>query len=301
MSSPTTQSLRKLWRGRSESDSVLATDMEGAKVEGVLHLVFRERRGATYLAEQFVRAPLGIIRPFSLEDGGVLLQLAHVAPGVMGGDVYRLDVTVERGARVVLMATSATKLHRMLPGASAVQDVKLTVKAGGALEYYPGLTIPFPQAEFVQTLDVALAPGAKFGMLELWAMGRVERGEYLAFRRMSSRTRVFLDDQSCYLDALELRHDQAHPAGWGILEGHRYVASGYWCWDTASADQDTTGPDVLLISGVPACGHLYVRGLARDGLALREALHALLCRRRAAWGLAPLAFERYTGIFGPGA
>jgi len=54
-------------------------------------------------------------------------------------------------------------------------------------------------------------------------------------------------------------------------------------------------------SGVPACGHLYVRGLARDGLALREALHALLCRRRAAWGLAPLAFERYAGIFGPGA
>jgi urease accessory protein len=270
-------------------------------VEGVLRLLFRERRGTTYLAEQYVRAPFRIVRPFTLEDGSALLQVTHVAPGIMGGDAYRLDVTVEGGARVILLGTSATKLHRMLAGAFARQDVTLTVMPGGALEYYPGLMIPLPQAEFAQTLDVVLAPGAKFGMLEVWAMGRVERGEYLAFRRLSSRTRVLLETQPCYLDALELHPGLAHPAGWGVLEGHRYVASGYWHWADPLQDRDIVRPDVLLVSGVPSCGHLYVRGLARDGLALRTALHVFLGRHRTAWGLVSVPFERYTGILGAGA
>lgn len=272
---------------------------DAPEVRGALRLVFRERNGRTFLAEQFVRAPFGIIRPFHLEDGSVLLQLTHVAPGIMGGDAYRLDVVVERGARVVLTTVSATKVHRMLPGIGASQEGRFTVAAGGALEYYPGLTIPFPQAEFTQTLDVRLAPGAKFGILELWAMGRIGREEYLAFRRLRSRTRVFVDTRPCYLDALELQPDRSQLADWGVLEGHRYVASGYWYWDDAVEDRDITRPELLLVSGVPACGHLYMRGLALDGVALRAALLSFLRRHRAAWGLAPLPFERYTGLFEP--
>lgn len=274
-----------------------------SEVQGVLRLVFRARGGATYLAEQFVRAPFRIVRPFALDDGSGLLQLTHVAPGMIGGDAYRLDVIVEPGARVVLIGAAATKVHRMpVPGA-AVQTVTCTVMAGGALEYYPGLVIPFPDSEFVQTVDVTLAPEARFGMLELWAMGRIERGEYLAFRRLSSRARVVLDGRPCYLDALELRPDRSHPAGWGVLEGHRYVATGYWLWDAAGdaaePAADIARPDLLLVSGVPAAGRLYVRGLARDGLALGAALSAFLSRQRAVWGLSPIAFERYSGLFDP--
>jgi urease accessory protein len=267
-------------------------------VQGALHLVFRARRGATYLAEQFVQAPFRIVRPFALEDGSALLQLTHVAPGMMGGDAYRLDVTVEPGARVILIGASATKVHRMPVGTAASHTVRCTVMAGGALEYYPGLVIPFPDSEFVQTVDVTLAADARFGMLELWAMGRIERGEYLAFRRLSSRARVALGDRPCYLDAIEFSPDRAHLAGWGMLDGYRYVTSGYWRWEAAPTE-DIVGPDVVLVSGVPAAGHLYARGLARDGVALCAALSTFLSRQRAAWGLSPIPFERYSGLFDP--
>lgn len=269
----------------------------GSKGRGALRLVFRTRGGVTYLADQFVRAPFRIVRPFPLEDGSILLQLTHVAPGMFAGDVYRLDVVVESGARVVLVGASATKVHRMVSSGVAEQTVACTVMAGGALEYYPGLVIPFPGSAFVQAVDVTLSPGARFGMLELWAMGRIERGEYLAFRRLCSRARVVLDHRPCYLDALELRADRSHPAGWGVLEGHRYVATGYWHWDgvaSGGSEADIEGPGLLLVSGAPSPGSLYVRGLARDGLALGAALSAFLRRQRAAWGLAPILFDRYT-------
>jgi hypothetical protein len=83
-----------------------------------------------------------------------------------------------------------------------------------------------------------------------------------------------------------------------MLDGYRYVTSGYWRWEAATA-QDIVGPDVVLVSGVPAVGHLYARGLARDGVALCAALSGFLGRQRAAWGLSPIAFERYSGLFDP--
>jgi len=266
------------------------------RVNALLRLVFRARDGRTYLAEQHAQAPLGIIRPFPLADGSALLQIIHVAPGIMGGDEYRLDVRVEAGARVILTGTSATKLHPARPAACATQRAHFTVMDGGALEYYPGLTIPFADAEFAQTLDVVLAPGAKFGFLEQWAMGRTERGECLAFRRLSSRTSIVRGGVPCYCDALELRPPEASPAGWGMLEGRRYLASGYWYWDAAPAQRDVVEPDLLVVSGVPPHGHRYLRCLAQDGAAMRGALRDFLTTQRAAWGLAPLPFERYTAL-----
>lgn len=265
-------------------------------VDARLRLVFRARGGTTYLAEQHAQAPLGIVRPFPRADGGVFLQIVHVAPGLMGGDEYRLDVTVEAGARVILTGTSAMKVHRARPGVRAAQHARFTVMDGGALEYYPGLTIPFADAEFVQTLDVVLVPGAKFGLLEQWAMGRIGRGECLAFRRLSSRTRIVMGGVPCYCDALELCPSEASPAGWGILEGRRYVASGYWCWEAAPDQPDVVRPEMLLVSGVPPHGHRYLRCLAHDGAAMRGALRDFLTTQRTAWGLAPLPFERYSAL-----
>jgi hypothetical protein len=81
------------------------------------------------------------------------------------------------------------------------------------------------------------------------------------------------------------------------------VATGYWHWaaagDAAAPAADIERPDLLLVSGVPSAGDLYVRGLARDGLALGAALSTFLRRQRAAWGLSPIPFERYSGLFDP--
>lgn len=288
------------------------------RVEAFLRLVFRARGDRTYLAEQHARAPLAIIRPFSQTDGSALLQIVHVAPGLMGGDEYRLDVTVESGAQVILTGTSAMKLYPARPAvggeapgdpvsdrtggpalrrtAGAFQHATFTVMDGGALEYYPGLTIPFAGAEFTQTVDVTLAPSAKFGMLEQWAMGRIERGEYLAFRRLSGRTRIIRGGAPCYYDALEFRPGDVSLAGWGMLEGHRYLASGYWYWDAAEPQRDLVEPGLLLVSGVPPHGHRYLRCLAQDGTAMRRALRDFLAAQRTAWRLAPLPFERYTAL-----
>lgn len=242
--------------------------------EAHLKLVFRTRQGCTYLASHSACNPLKIVRPFALPDGGALAQLLLNAPGMFAGDHYRIEILVERDAHVLLMSPSATKLHHMPNGGRATQSVQIRVESGACLRYFPALNIPFPEAELRQSIEVELAAESRFGMVEAWAMGRVERGEHLRFRRLSSRTSVNAAGQPAYRDALELAPDTARPAGWGLLEGRRYAVSGYWHGPRIAAPEDFAGRDLqslAVFGSIEPAGH-YFRGLFRDSLEMQGAI-----------------------------
>lgn len=260
---------------------------EAATRTSRLKLTFVCRDGKTVLERQHASYPLKVLRPFELGDGRALLQLLNVGPGLLAGDTYELDITVRGGAKVVLVNQSATKVHTMPPGTSARQTLHVTVEAGGELESYPGLVIPFVGSDAAFTTIVALEEGSRFVSLESWAMGRVGRGELFAFRRLSSRFRVTLAGKLVYADALELA-----PEGlplMGVTDGFPYLASGFWQWDTPWTVLEEAFPLVMGSCG-PERG--YLRALAADGLELRRDLAALLQAWHIQRGVAPLPLSR---------
>ena len=273
------------------TNTSIRTDAEG-RSEAVLRLDFRLRGSKTILADQFAQAPFRIVRPFALSDGSLVLQIGSVGPGIVGGDCYRIQIDIGPGAKVVLLGTTATKVHSMAPGVSAEQRTRISVAEGGSVEYYPGLTIPYADADYTQRLDVALSGDAKCALLERWSMGRVARGEVLAFRSARSYTGVDIDGRSAYLDTLDLQPRSEGVSGTGVLEGYHHLVSGYWRWGEATESMNVDTPDVLLVSGKPAYGDLYVRGLGRSSAALGQVVSRLRKRQRAEWGLPAVPFER---------
>ena len=262
----------------------------------LLRVVFRRRAGVTFLAEQRGQAPWRVVRPFQLPDGAALLQLAHVGPGIMAGDRYRLEIVVEDGAAVVLIGASASKVHTMPPGLHACQSVTFTVGEGASLEYYPGLCIPFPSADISQRVSVDLAASARFAMLDTWAAGRVERGERGAFRRISTRTRIAVDGRPVYRDALELSPESPGIDGHGALEGFQYVLSGIWRPTEDRQAREVSGPGLLMAEGPVEQGR-YARALALRGIDLITLGRGLIQEQRARWGLAPLSLDRFSSAF----
>ncbi len=256
-----------------------------------LELSFACRAGKTYLAGQFASYPLKVLRPFELGDGRVLVQLLNVGPGLLAGDTYELQVTLEPGANVVLVNQSATKLHRMPGGVGARQALTIEVAEGAALEYYPGLSIPFAGSDARFATTVRLEESARFALLELLAMGRVSRGEVFAFHRLSSRFKVSIQDRLVYADGLELTPERAGLTG--ISDGFSYLASGFWRWDTPWLSPDTAAlPDLQLAVGLCGPEHGYLRALARDGLTLMPVLRALLQDWQTRRGVKPIPFAR---------
>jgi urease accessory protein len=264
-------------------------------VVGRLDLSFTAAGTRTVLAHAHVRAPLKIVRPFELEDGRVLVQVLHLGPGMCGGDEYAINISVQPRARAVVIMQAAARVIGMRDGAHASQQVTLNVEPGGHLEYYPGLTIPFADGSFVQRVDVNAARDSRLGILETWGTGRNMRGEHLAFRRISSRTRVSIDGQISFADAMELEPAATDVGGTGVLEGHRYVASGFW--HNATLDRDaglTVREGVIAAFGQSTLDSVYLRTLAMDGGAVMETTNESVRIVNAAWNLPPIPLRRFT-------
>jgi urease accessory protein len=265
-----------------------------APVRGRLVLVFAPGPSGTLLAHAHVSAPLKIVRPFSLHGGRALVQVLTLGPGLCGGDDYSIDVTVEPGARAVVIMQAATRILGMAEGTHATQSVNLVVRAGGQLEYYPGLTIPFPDSSVAQRVQVTAEAGSRVGLLESWAMGRRSRGEHLRFRRVSSRTTVAIDGAPVYADAIELEPNITNVAGTGILEKYNYVASGFWHGVSPDFTDTSTATDVLMAFGPCAAPEqVFLRALAMDGYAMAGVLQSAVDRINAAWGLEAIPLRRF--------
>lgn len=241
-----------------------------------------------------------VVRPFDLPDGRLVVQLITLGPGLCGGDVLRIAVTAEEGARVIVTTTSATKVLSMADDRHAEQHVVLQAGDDASLEYYPSLTIPFPGSALKQTVTVTAAPTARIGVTECWALGRVARGEYLNFRSLASRTTLAIDGRLLYADALDLEPAVNNVAGAGVLSNRRYLAAGFWLGvDGIAADpasdaftrsiQDPT----QVAFGQTAPGLVYLRALGDDGPAMDAAVQRSVELAALAWGVAPVRLDRF--------
>lgn len=267
------------------------TARDDASPTGLLHLGFEAGADGTRLAHQVGRAPLRCVRAFGLPSGERVAQLLHVGPGVMAGDRLDLRVDVASGARALLVAQSAAKLHAMRGDAEAHQRVTLHVGPGASLEYHPGLTIPFAGTAYRQRIEVDLAEGARFVMVERWSAGRVARGERHAYRRVESHVRVRRGGQLVYADALVL--DPADADGPAVFDARAYLA----CAVRVGGSAETVGR----VAAEPHVDTAHygsdavdvVRASADDGVALQRALTRAWCAWRAADALPSIALERY--------
>jgi urease accessory protein UreH len=267
-------------------------------LRGGAQLTFCHRGSTTVLARAHVQAPLKLVRPFALADGRLVVPLITLGPGLCGGDTCTIDVHVEAGARVIVTNTAATRVLGMVDDAQAIQRVRLTAGPAAHVEYYPGLTIPFPDSAFVQEIDVTAAGGARVGILETWAFGRAARDEYLRFRHVRSRTTVRVDGALIYADSTLLEPRAAAVAGAGVLDRRRYLVSGFWYGADVSSDRRGQTPDAprqtpLVAFGQSAPGQVFLRALGDDGQALDRVVRDALARVADAWKMPPLRLERF--------
>jgi urease accessory protein len=265
-------------------------------VNGFAELVFAREHGRTVLARSRVEAPMALVRPFDLADGGLLVQLVSLGPGLCGGDRIAVHARAGRGTRVAITTTAATRVMSMDPEVHAEQRIALEAEEDATLEYYPCLTIPYPASALKQTIDVHAAPGSRTGIVECWAMGRVARSEYLAFRNLASRTTVTRSGRPAYVDVLRLEPGTADLAAAAVLAGRGYLASGVWTgigpWlDDPASPVTTASP--LVAFGESSPGVAYLRVLGADGPCVDETIRTSIERVSRNWGLVPVALSRF--------
>jgi len=146
--------------------------------------------GATVLRRQSFAPPIHISKPH-VDAGWLVVNLASPTPGLFAGDVVEASVEVERGARLLLTAPSASRIHTMAGGVAELRQ-QFRVQAGGALDVWPEYLIPQVGSRYRQRTRIDMEPGGTLLWTESVAPGRAARGEVFAYAELRLATDVYV-------------------------------------------------------------------------------------------------------------
>src|SRR5438034_1460340 len=115
----------------------------------------------------------------------------------------KLDISVERGARLVVTTAAAEKVYRTLEPAAAI-EVKLCLGAGARLAWLPQETILFARARLRRAIDIDLAADAQLLLAEAIVFGRSGMGETVKEGFLFDRWRLRRDGRLMHAEAMRL-------------------------------------------------------------------------------------------------
>ena len=109
--------------------------------------------------------------------------LVHPPGGLVGGDTLDMGVTVGPGAHGLITTPGATRFYRST-GEPAAQRTRLTVAAGGRLEWLPLEAILYNGCLAENYLSFELEPGAELIGWDVTALGLPHAGQPFAQGRL---------------------------------------------------------------------------------------------------------------------
>jgi urease accessory protein len=274
------------------SDRRMLATQQPQRAFGRLRVAFERRGSITALAVLRQEGCLKARHP-RREPGAIAeTVLLNTSGGITGGDDLGLAVSAGAGTRLVVTTQAAERLYRATSASPpATIRTTLTVAEDAGLDWLPQETILFDACRVDRTLDVALAPSARFLGVESLLFGRQASGESLATAWFTDRIRIRAGDRLILHDATRLDGDMAAlMARAGTFADARAMATVV----AVIPDLDQEGPEAMvprlrealgggrlseggLEAGISAWnGLVLARLLAMDGARLRQAVITVL-------------------------
>jgi urease accessory protein len=194
---------------------------------GELALTVRPRNGRSVAVQQFHRGALRVLRPIYLDTSGqVTYVIVNPGGAYLDRDRYRIDVTVDDGAELMLTTQSATKVYRT-PEDRAVQQATIRLGQNSRLEYLPDQLIAYRGSRYRQDTRIDMDSTASLMMSEVVTPGWSPTGTPFLYTELHLRTVVTLAGRPVVIDNLVLApEDGARGMNrMGFLEGHTHVGS----------------------------------------------------------------------------
>jgi urease accessory protein len=194
---------------------------------GELALTVRPRNGRSVAVQQFHRGALRVLRPIYLDTSGqVTYVIVNPGGAYLDRDRYRIDVTVDDGAELMLTTQSATKVYRT-PEDRAVQQATIRLGQDSRLEYLPDQLIAYRGSRYRQDTRIDMDSTASLMMSEVVTPGWSPTGTPFLYTELRLRTVVTMAGRPVVIDNLVLApEDGARGMNrMGLLEGHTHVGS----------------------------------------------------------------------------
>ena len=194
----------------------------------------------------------------------------NTAGGVTSGDVLDYALDIGPGARATGATQTAERAYRATQGPGRV-NVRLSVGAGGRLDWLPQEVIVFEGADLARVTEVDLADGATFLGVESVVLGRAAHGEVVTRARLSDLRRIRVNGAPLHEEHLAIGPEAlADPAALGGMRAFAtLVLVGPGAGDALESLRAALGADGHASAWD---GRVVARLVARDAAPLRRAL-----------------------------
>lgn len=216
---------------------------------GVALARFARSGNRTYLADSYFRVPLQVMRP-NYPEGEFPAHLTLINPtgGHVGGDVLELEISLDKGARVLWTTQGATKVYKSL-GEPVVLTTRIEMGAGSGLELLPDPVIPYADSIYAQETRISMAEGAKLLYGESLYHGRVASGEHFDYSSLKLKLHIDYAGAPLLRDVMEVRPGNSDPERLGLFEPYPYLGSFYVAGGTDAELNRITGQVDALLAG----------------------------------------------------
>lgn len=179
-----------------------------------LELIFAKQGEKTLLVRRKQLGPLTVQRPFYPEGGTCHVYLLHPPGGIVAGDRLHISLHANENAHALITTPAAGKFYRS-SGEQAVQGVNINVDNHGILEWLPQETIIYDGAKVTSTVNIVLAPQARFIGWEILSLGRPVSGEGFDHGKAQMNWRLYCANRPLFFERLQL-DARAFSARWGL-------------------------------------------------------------------------------------
>lgn len=138
---------------------------------------------------------------------GVEAVMVNTAGGITGGDQFDVSATAGTNSLLTLTTQAAERAYRAQPGETGEVRTHLSVENGARLNWLPQETILFQNSSFRRFLNVDLAAGGRFLMVEPLVFGRAAMGEEVTQARFFDHVEIRREGTRIYKDAIHLTGD----------------------------------------------------------------------------------------------
>lgn len=250
------------------------------RARGHGHVGTQQRDNTTRLATLFQEGCAKIRLP-NTHSTALEAVLINTAGGLTGGDHTRWSAELAAGGHMVLTTQACERIYRSIGGPACV-ETRLTVGAGGHLDWLPQETILFAASQLDRRIDIDLGEAASLTAIEAILLGRDAMGEAAMDARLRDNWRIRRNGRLIHAEATRLDGTLAERNGLSLLAGCRAFAS---VLHVAPSPERCAATLARLRPLLPQDGRiaasangerLVIRALAQTGLALRRLVVPIL-------------------------
>ena len=240
--------------------------------------------GRTFLASHFASYPHHLTRVFYLDRAAphaATVYLQSLSGGLAQDDRVALRIFTAGNAIAHVTTQAATKVHSMERG-FALQQIDLAASAQSHLEFLADPTICFPHSRLVAKTNLCVATGASAIVGDSYMWHDPRGADSMAFDALTTETTIRRPDgRLLALDRGRLRSGRGLAGNPSLLGPYRALgtlfAVGRGCHEAAALAEVRAAtadlPGVYAgVTHLPAQAGLWLRILAMDGVALRNAV-----------------------------